>query len=217
MAGLAIAIIILYSLFLLWYFSILNVNSEYFSNNGFFSVLKKYDNQDNAQELLQSIDTNLLLLIDNFNFKYSDANCIDIPKPKKELLLYIRDKLNNTYKSSSLQENFPTTVGKEVSYNVNKGETISICLRDYNDPNKFHEFNDLMFVSIHELAHSCNQSYGHDKKFWKVFRILLEVAIENNLYKSINYQDQVTSYCSMKITYSPVFDKSLDDNNYFNI
>ena len=187
MSWLAVSLIIFYLLFLVWYFSLFDFSSEHFSNGGFFSVLKKYDNKDHAQELLKSIDSNLLQLIDNFNLKYSNIESMNILKSKKKLLLYIKDKLNNTYQSSSLSENFPTVVGKEVSYNINKGETISICLRDYNEPEKFHEFNDLMFVSIHELAHSCNESYGHDKKFWKVFRILLEVAIENNLYKNINY------------------------------
>ena len=215
MSWLAVSLIIFYLLFLVWYFSLFDFSSEHFSNGGFFSVLKKYDNKDHAQELLKSIDSNLLQLIDNFNLKYSNIESMNILKSKKKLLLYIKDKLNNTYQSSSLSENFPTVVGKEVSYNINKGETISICLRDYNEPEKFHEFNDLMFVSIHELAHSCNESYGHDKKFWKVFRILLEVAIENNLYKNINYKNQHKNYCSMRISYNPVFDKSLDDISYF--
>jgi predicted metal-dependent hydrolase len=133
----------------------------------------------------------------------------------KKLLKTIKYKLNKTYRSNSLQENFPSVVGKEVSYNVNKGEVISICLRNYNNPDEFHDLNDLIFVTIHEIAHSCNESYGHDKKFWKIFRILLEVAVENNIYKNINYQNNFSQYCSMKITYNPIFDKSLDDISYF--
>jgi hypothetical protein len=123
--------------------------------------------------------------------------------------------LNKTYKSSSLKENFPKVAGSEVSYNLNKGQIISLCLRNYNDPNKFHDINDLMFVAIHEVSHSCNLSYGHDTKFWKVFRILLEVAVETNLYQNTHYQAMNKNYCSMEISYNPMFDNSLHDENYF--
>lgn len=190
-------------------------NTESFSNRSLFSVLKKYDNKDNAKNILQTIDRNILQLIYEFNKRYSNINSLNTSHKKKKLLKYIKHKLNRTYKSSSLQENFPKIAGKEVSYNVDKGNVISLCLRHYDDPNKFHDINDLMFVAIHEVAHSCNESYGHDTKFWKVFRILLEVAVENNLYKNINYQDNKTKYCSMDISYNPIFDVSLNDEHYF--
>lgn len=186
-----------------------------FSNRSPFSVLKKYDNKDNARHILQTIDRNLLILINKFNYKYSNIDSLNASDKKKKLLKFIKHKLNRTYKSSSLQENFPKVAGKEVSYNVDKGNVISLCLRHYDNPEKFHDMNDLLFVAIHEVAHSCNESYGHDTKFWKVFRILLEVAVENNLYKNINYQSMNKIYCSMSISYNPLFDSSLDDEYYF--
>ena len=186
-----------------------------FVNYNNYSILKKYNNKEIALEMLSTIDQNMIKLVYAFNAKYDNIDKMDICNKQKKLLKTIKYKLNKTYKSNSLQENFPSIVGKEVSYNVNKGEVISICLRNYNNPDEFHDLNDLIFVTIHEIAHSCNESYGHDKKFWKIFRILLEVAVENNLYKNINYQKQKKSYCSMQITYNPIFDKSLDDISYF--
>lgn len=206
------AVIIVLTIYLL--FS-LPTDCDTFSNRSLFSVLKKYDNKDNARHILQTIDRNLLILINKFNYKYSNIDSLNVPNKKKKLLKFIKHKLNKTYKSSSLQENFPKVAGKEVSYNVDKGNVISLCLRHYDNPEKFHDINDLMFVAIHEVAHSCNVSYGHDTKFWKVFRILLEVAVENNLYKNINYQSMNKIYCSMSISYNPMFDASLDDEYYF--
>jgi hypothetical protein len=189
--------------------------SEQFINYNNYQILKKYDNKDHAIYLLSNIDQSINKMIEAFNVKYQNINELNVCNKQKKLLKTVKYKLNKTYRSNSLQENFPSVVGKDVSYNVNKGEVISICLRNYNNPDEFHDFNDLLFVTIHEIAHSCNESYGHDKKFWKIFRILLEIAVENNLYKNVNYQRQSTNYCSMKITYNPIFDRSLDDISYF--
>lgn len=186
---------------------------EPFSNN--FQIINHYSNTEQAHKLLVDIDKNIIKLINAFNIKYANISNINICKKQKKLLESIKYKLNKTYKSNSLQENFPTVVAKEVSYNVDKGKIISICLRNYEDPNTFHNLNELMFVAIHEIAHSCNESYGHNTKFWKIFRILLEVAVENNIYTNVNYQKKIKNYCSMKITYNPIFDRSLDDIEYF--
>jgi len=205
-----IAIIYLLAKYILWY-----IYYDQFTNSGQYLVLKKYNDTEKAQQLLTAIDNSLLKLIESYNLKYKYLDTIHNLTKKQRLLLYIKKQLNKTYSSKSLQENFPTTPGHEVSYNANKGQIISICLRNYNDPTKFHDLNDLIFVAIHELSHSCNESYGHDTKFWKVFRILLEVASEYNIYTHINYQENKSNYCSMHITYNPVFDKSLDDIYYF--
>lgn len=209
----AIIIALLFS-FIYILVKLINTSSPFINYNN-YQILKDYNHKDTAVELLSNIDQYMIKLLYSFNTKYKNIDDLNICDKQKELLKTIKYKLNKTYKSNSLQENFPTTIGKDVSYNVNKGDIISICLRNYNNPDEFHDLNDLIFVTIHELAHSCNESYGHDKKFWKIFRILLEVAVEYNLYKNINYRDNLTNYCSMKITYNPIFDKSLDDISYF--
>jgi hypothetical protein len=138
------------------------------------------------------------------------------------LLRKIKRRLSTTYKRDSLKENYPSKPKVDVSYNLNKGNTIALCLRNYENVEDFHEFNEIMFVSIHELAHSlncdetsllCGNSYGHDNMFWYIFKILLENAIECEAYKKKDYRDSPVQYCSMKITYSPLYDKSLDDVN----
>ena len=213
--GLIIVLILGLIIYFLYYLIKPFLPSEQFINYQNYQILKKFNHKDKASSLLSNIDQNINEIINAFNTKYSNISDLNVCNEQKKLLDTVKRKLNKTYKSNSLQENFPTVVGKDVSYNINKGEVISICLRNYNNPDEFHEFNDLLFVTIHEIAHSCNESYGHDRKFWKIFRILLEVAVENNLYKNINYQRESTNYCSMKITYNPIFDRSLDDIEYF--
>ena len=110
---------------------------------------------------------------------------------KYKIIKNIIYKLQKNYKSYSIKENFPSSPGKDVSFNINKGEHISLCLRDFQNPNTFHEFNDIMFVAIHELAHSTAVSYQHTDEFWYNFRILLEHAIELDLYKFRNYVEDV--------------------------
>jgi hypothetical protein len=65
---LLVTIILCTTIFLIWYFDLISYVTENFSNES-FSVLKKYDNEDKAQLILQTIDNRLIQLIDNFNFK----------------------------------------------------------------------------------------------------------------------------------------------------
>lgn len=184
--------------------------------NKSFKVLEDKPNQTHAAHILNEVDSNLLKLIIYMKEKYSDDSVLSLEDPmKKQLLLNIIKKLNKTYKSNSLRENYPSSPGVDVSYNINKGYKISMCLRNFEDPNEFHKINDIMFVAIHELAHSCNESYGHDTKFWKIFRILLEHSLEIDIFKNTNYRKNNVNYCSMNITYNPIFDSSLDDKYYF--
>ena len=189
---------------------------DYNINGKIYQVLDN-NNSENAANILSKIDDKLTNLINFIIKKYQNIdNMNNIPLKKKNIIKVIIKRLRKTYNSDSLKENFPETSGKEVSYNLNKGNTISLCLRNFTNPDEFHQFNDILFVSIHELAHSCNISYGHDTSFWYIFRFLLENAIEANIYTNVNYRKNNVNYCSMKITYNPIFDKTLDDEYYLN-
>ena len=68
------------------------------------------------------------------------------------------DKLVKNYNPDTLSE---TGIGaKYTSYSVNKGEKISICIRQTSDDN-FIDDNTVLFVVIHELAHVMTKSVGH--------------------------------------------------------
>ena len=79
----------------------------------------------------EKVDNNLLLLIDYINNKYQNIDTMDNINPRKKTIINkILKRLNIRYKSESLKENFPSKPGKDVSYNLNKGNIIYLCLRN---------------------------------------------------------------------------------------
>lgn len=190
-----------------------------------FSVLSSMPNKEEAAKILHDVDINIEKIIKHIDSKFSNDYILEQEmrfKGKGDVLRKIRRRLLSTYKRESLKENYPSKPKIDVSYNLNKGSTIALCLRNYEKTEDFHDFNEIMFVSIHELAHSlncdetslmCGNSYGHDNMFWYIFKILLENAVECGVYKKKDYRNEPVKYCSMKITYSPLYDKSLEDYN----
>lgn len=189
---------------------------NYNIKNKSYKIIKKYENYDQAAEILYNVDNNLLELINKMTKKYYNTDNMDINPKKLKIIRNFIYKLQKNYKSHSIKENFPTVPGKDVSFNINKGEYISLCLRDFIKPETFHNFNDIMFVAIHEIAHSTAISYNHSDEFWFNFKILLEHAIEFNLYKFRDYKKYPVVYCSMEITYTPLTDPMYSDNVYLN-
>jgi hypothetical protein len=189
---------------------------NYRINNKSYKIIKKYENYSQAADILYNVDNNLLELINKMTKKYYNTDNMNINPKKLKIIKNIIYKLQKNYKSHSIKENFPTVPGKEVSFNINKGDHISLCLRDFIKPETFHNFNDIIFVAIHEIAHSTAISYNHSDEFWFNFKILLEHAIEFNLYKFRDYKIYPVVYCSMEITYTPLTDPIYSDNVYLN-
>jgi hypothetical protein len=67
------------------------------------------------------------------------------------------------------------------SYTINK-KKIYLCLKDENG--EYYDFNMLMYVSIHELSHVICDEIGHTQKFHRIFRNMLELAEQKNIYDS---------------------------------
>jgi len=65
------------------------------------------------------------------------------------------------------------------SYTINK-KKIYLCLKDKNQ--NYYEFNMLLYVSIHELAHVLCDEIGHTPKFDRIFHELLQRAIRLGIY-----------------------------------
>lgn len=90
------------------------------------------------------------------------------------------------------------------SYTLNKGELIAFCVRD-KDSRDFHEYNTLLFVVIHELAHVASVSKGHNQEFMDSFRWLLKHARASGLYQPVDYSQKPMTYCGVKVTNNPLF------------
>ena len=162
-----------------------NKNVEY--------VISTYDNTKYlVRKLPDSLKAaNKLAELNSHIIKIIDA-CQKSDRENVELL-------KENYNTDTLSETVPGS--KYTSYSVNKGEKISICIR--NTDNSFMDMNTILFVTIHELAHVMTISTGHTEEFWSNMKFILEVAESIGLYKPVDYSSKPETYCGMVINSTP--------------
>ena len=114
----------------------------------------------------------------------------------KDGVQQLKDKFN----SRNITENTPG--GQYTAYSVNKGEELSICLRNVSD-NIFINDNLIFFVSIHEMAHVMTDEVGHTTKFWDNMRYLLEQSEQLGFYIPEDYSKTPQNYCGQEINSTP--------------
>lgn len=144
------------------------------------------DKQD-AADMIATIRKNLVKLSQELK-KKNEGN-IDI------------ERMINNFNPNNIVESEKNN--KYTSYSINKGEKTVYCLRSRDDKNELVKLNTIMFVALHELAHTMTKSIGHTKEFWDNFRILLRNAIKLGIYKRVNYNEKPVEYCGTKITDDP--------------
>lgn len=112
---------------------------------------------------------------------------------------YLRQNYSNMAISEAvINDNFTT-------YTINK-KHIHICLRSRDQYKKLYDINDLMYVTIHELAHMCNYTIegtpinGHGIEFQKIFKKLTKDAIKLGIYHYSDYNRYPKEYCGINIT-----------------
>jgi hypothetical protein len=107
-----------------------------------------------------------------------------------------------------------TPDAKHTSYSVNKGESIHLCLRQRQGANEnLVDENVMVFVGIHELAHTITQSIGHEPEFWNNFGWLLKEAEAAGLYQYTDFRAHPVAYCGVSITDQPRYDPARDEAN----
>lgn len=134
-------------------------------------------------------------------------------KLKKHLDLFV-NRLHKTYPTNPnvkrLVQRYQHTKmfesKKPETFTLNKGEKIVMCLKDYSQNKKIHDdFNLLVFVGIHELAHIMSITVNHTTEFWNNFKFLLENAVYWNMYEPIDYSYDPAQYCNMLVYDNPYF------------
>tara|TARA_B110000971_G_C20040032_1_gene517459 strand:+ start:4255 stop:4821 length:567 start_codon:yes stop_codon:yes gene_type:complete len=110
-------------------------------------------------------------------------------------------RLKESFNSDYITENIPGS--QYVAYSVNKGEELSICIRE-KDTEKFIDNNIIIFVAIHELAHIMTEELGHTDEFWKNMSFLLKKASTLGIYRVVDYDKHPVMYCGMEINSSPI-------------
>jgi hypothetical protein len=112
------------------------------------------------------------------------------------------ERLIGNFNPDAFSETTPDA--QYTSYSVNKGEKIVFCLRDKKDGEELVKENIMTFVAIHELGHLMTESIGHEPDFWNNFKLLLRIAVDNGLYKNIDFNSTPKDYCGVKITDTPL-------------
>lgn len=131
--------------------------------------------------------------------KKKNTLCEYLSKTKKYRNHYgVKRLLRNQYVKI---EELSYEYNNEAAYSINKGERIGICLRKKNG--NFENTNTMFFVLMHELAHIMSTKYAHDKEFWDNFALLIQAAQECNVYNYQNYDENPSSYCGHRISYTP--------------
>lgn len=157
---------------------------------------KKYEvrnlpDKDRAVDTLIDLRTSLASLLD-----YVEQSIDESKDPQvlrfKEYIPVMKQKLPNV----KIREN--TASSKHTSYSVNKGQELVFCIRSKRD-NNIHPLNELLYVAIHELAHIGCPEIGHTKLFYELNLFLLKKAVEFNLYRYNNYNNQPREYCGITL------------------
>lgn len=150
-------------------------------------LVQNHSDKQQAADNLATIRKNLVKLVQELK-KKNESN-VDI------------ERMVNNFNPDNITES--TKDNKFTSYSVNKGEKIVFCLRSRDEKNKLVDINIMMFVALHELAHTMTKSIGHTEEFWNNFRILLKNARKMGIYKRVNYDEKPVDYCGTKITNDP--------------
>ena len=153
-------------------------------DNKEYEVQIKEDAQE-AANLIAQIRQKLVLIVDHLVKSYPDE---DRSKRMKE-----------NFRPDNIKEGIDDP--KYTSYSINKGEKIVLCLRNKDG---LVNINTMMFVCLHELAHVCNETIGHDAAFWDTFRWILEESINIGIYIKQKFEENPEPYCGMIINSSPL-------------
>lgn len=203
-------IVILFLIILIFYdiikdrcYSFFNTSLVKSVDGNSYPVVSTYADQQEAADLIAGINSFTVEVIKKLKTTYLTKSPTTPDQIKGFEMASI---LENRYSPASLMENQPTTA-KDTSYTQNKGEVISLCLREkQSGQNKFHSIDVLKFVMLHELAHIVTPEIDHSDWYWTNFRFLLEFCNIHGLYTSPNYGVHNVPYCGMTIRYNPIYD-----------
>lgn len=168
-----------------------------------YQIISSFEGGDEAANVLAKINEFLLEVLRHMKTKYANTNSKEASKGE------LTRRLLALYNPDVLREHNPRgTIN--TSYVTNKGDEIGFCLREKRTGrNRFHDFEILKFVALHEISHIATISYGHETDFWTIFKFIASEAVDAGLYNPVDYSKHPAEYCALEIDYSPLYDATL--------
>jgi len=161
-----------------------NTNTKYTkANNGIEYLVQISPDSINKANMLAVLDNRV-----NDFVKYVGDNKL----PTK----IISKRFINRMKSVKLKETPYNESG--AGYTINKGD-IYLCLVN-KETQILNDVEDVMFVLMHELAHTMSTSYGHGPEFKTNFDFIVKLCVKLKLWKSKDYSKKNVEICGVNVT-----------------
>jgi hypothetical protein len=185
-----------------------NITSQYpivkvrSSVDGLQYNVRDMPDKQKAADLLAKVRQKLQRLIDTLRQRY----------PGKPQVI----QLNEKFEADPKRFYEATPDSEHVSYSVNKGDSIHLCLRQKDKQDEpLVEENVMVFVALHEMGHVITPPTvaSHGPEFWNNFGWLLREAEALGIYKYQDFKAHPVKYCGEKITDQPKYDANKDTPN----
>jgi hypothetical protein len=167
--------------------------------DGLMYNVRDMPDKQQAADLLARVRNKLQKLIDILRHRY----------PNKPQVI----QLNEKFEADPKRFYEATPDSEHVSYSVNKGDSIHLCLRQKdNSKEKLVDENIMVFVALHEMGHVITSpSVGsHGPEFWNNFGWLLREAESIEIYKYQDFRAHPVKYCGESITDQPKYSAEKD-------
>jgi predicted metal-dependent hydrolase len=178
-----IFVIVFYIVFILKDYNLVG-----FTINGNTVYVRDGEDKERSAQLLNDLTDNMFklrdYLVNNIEMFTSNKNYIDL---LRQNFTRSRTKIYETDFNSSY-----------TSYAVNKGEELAFCIR-CKPSGELHDMNLLMYVAVHEMAHTACPENGHTPLFNEIFRFMLQQAVKIKLYDYKDYSRHPVVYCGMRL------------------
>lgn len=212
-AVLAVLVIVL-----AYYFVTRTHTDQYVIKGMVVNVISDFDNKEDAMRLVMECNRRMLLLLAYLRRKYkigaTDSecarDCMQWMRAHAEGREVVRHLLRD-FNYEVIYEFQPAPGAKSVAYSLDKGRKIMLCLREQANPRNIVDIDTLMFVVLHEAAHIANyEEWGHEEKFWSIFKYLLEEAAQLGVYAPVDYARAPKNYCGFHLNHNPLFDARIE-------
>lgn len=159
-----------------------------FERNGNILYVRDGPDKEKSAILLERLINNMYILRDYL------VNSIETFPNNNKYIELLKENFNRN-RTKIYETSFNSSY---TSYAVNKGEELAFCIR-CKPSGELHDINLLMYVAVHEMAHTACPENGHTPLFNKIFKFMLEEAVKIGLYRYEDYSRYPVVYCGMEL------------------